>query len=68
MTETFLGKPVKKLIIVESERFVPIGAKDPQNVFPKRAKDILLDDLSDKVVYLFPKQGDIQKQLFYVYY
>jgi len=68
MSDVFLGKPVKKVVIVSSERFVPEGKTEPVQVYPKKAIDIVNEDLSDKVIYLMPKPGDIQKQLFYVYY
>jgi len=68
MSETFLGKPVKKVVILSSERFVPEGKLEPVQVYPKKAIDILAEDLSEKVVYLMPKAGDLQKQVFYVYY
>lgn len=68
MSDVFLGKPVKKVVIVSSERFVPEGKIEPVQVYPKKAEDIVNEDLSNKIVYLMPKPGDIQKQLFYVYY
>lgn len=68
MSETFLGKPVKKVVIVSSERFVPEGKSEPVQVYPRKAVDILSEDLSEKIVYLMPKVGDIQKQVFNVYF
>jgi len=68
MSDTFLGKPVKKVVIVSSERFVPEGKNEPVQVYPKKAVDIISEDLSEKVVYLMPRTGDLQKQIFYVYF
>lgn len=68
MSETFLGVPIKKLVILSSERFVPEGKNDPIQVYPKKAEDIKKEDLSEKIVYLLPKAGDMKNQVFYVYY
>lgn len=68
MSDTFLGKPVKKVVIVSSERFVPEGKNEPVQVYPKKAIDIVNEDLSEKILYLMPKTGDLKNQIFYVYF
>lgn len=74
--EYFLGTiPVKKIVIVNDQRFV-IPREDGQMgkdtdvhvVLPVTLEQLQRDDLSKKTLYVYPVPGDMAKKVFHVYY
>jgi hypothetical protein len=64
----FMGFPVKKIVKVNQERFCPSGYREPVEVRPVPLQSMAhLGDLSDKIVYVFPKKDDVKNGIFYIF-
>ena len=73
MTEYFMSKiPVKKIIVIKDERFVPVNHKDPVEVRPVSLAALFArheqTDLSNHTLYIYPNPPhDVRTGIFRVY-
>jgi hypothetical protein len=70
MTDYFMSKiAVKKIIIVNQERFTPPGYKDPVEVRPVPLLALEnMGDLSNKTMYIYPNPpADVRTGVFRIF-
>ncbi len=69
MTEFFMSKiPVKKIVIIKQERFLPPNYKDPVEVRPVSLETLKHQgDLSNHILYLYPTPGDREAGIFRIF-
>lgn len=70
MTEYFMSKiPVKKIVVIKEERFLPPNYKDPVEVRPVSLESMKHHgDLSNHILYIYPNPPhDVRTGIFRIF-